>query len=146
MISIQKSCEVLSSVDRVWEIVSDTGNDERYWTALRDVKVLSNEGNRIEREANVGPRAFSNKSHQTLVLDPKKSIKLTMAGATMAGERSLVLVPLGKNNTRIDVSWIFEVKEVPGFVQGLVKGQISKATEEALKKIKEEAEQVISAQ
>jgi hypothetical protein len=132
-------------VDRVWDIVSDTDKDETYWTALRDVKVLRKEGNTIEREANVGPRAFAHKSRQTLVLDPKKSIKLTMAGATMAGERNLVLVPLGKTNTRIDVSWRFEVKDAPGFVQVLVKRQISKATEEALDRIKEETERILLA-
>jgi carbon monoxide dehydrogenase subunit G len=145
MITIDKSCEIPSSVDRVWDIVSDTDKDETYWTALRDVKVLRKEGNTIEREANVGPRAFAHKSRQTLVLDPKKSIKLTMAGATMAGERNLVLVPLGKTNTRIDVSWRFEVKDAPGFVQVLVKRQISKATEEALDRIKEETERILLA-
>ena len=72
-----------------------------------------------------------NTTRQTLVLDPRKSIKLTMAGAPMTGERNLVLVPLGKNKTRIDVSWRFQVNDVPGFVQGIVRGQISKATEEA---------------
>jgi hypothetical protein len=68
-----------------------------------------------------------------------------MAGATMAGERNLVLVPLGKTNTRIDVSWRFEVKDAPGFVQVLVKRQISKATEEALDRIKEETERILLA-
>jgi carbon monoxide dehydrogenase subunit G len=145
MITIDKSCEIPSNADRVWDIVSDTDKDETYWTALRDVKVLRKEGNTIEREANVGPRAFAHKSRQTLVLDPKKSIKLTMAGATMAGERNLVLVPLGKTNTRIDVSWRFEVKDAPGFVQVLVKRQISKATEEALDRIKEETERILLA-
>jgi hypothetical protein len=61
MITIDKSCEIPSSVDRVWEIVSDTDKDETYWTALRDIKVLRKEGNTIEREANVGPRAFAQK-------------------------------------------------------------------------------------
>jgi hypothetical protein len=139
MITIDKSCEIPSSVDRVWDIVSDTDKDETYWTALRDIKVLRKEGNTIEREANVGPRAFARKSRQTLVLNPKRSIELTMAGESMEGGRKIVLVPLGKNSTRVDVSWTLEVKDVPGFVQGIVKGQISKATEEALKKVKLEA-------
>jgi hypothetical protein len=140
MITIDKSCEIPSSVDRVWEIVSDTDKDETYWTALRDIKVLRKEGNTIEREANVGPRAFARKSRQTLVLNPKTSIELTMAGESMAGGRKIVLVPLGKNSTKVDVSWTLEVKDVPGFVQGIIKGQIAKATEEALKKVKLEAE------
>ena len=140
MVTIEKSCEILASVEGVWDIVSDTDRDQEYWTALRDIKVISKEGSTVVREADVGPRAFSHRSKQTLVLDPKKSIKLTMSGEPMRGERSLTLVPLGKNNTRVDVSWSFELLDVPGFVVSLVKGQISKATDEALKRIKAEAE------
>jgi hypothetical protein len=140
MVTIDKSCEILTSVDRVWEIISDTDKDEAHWGAIRDIKVLKRDGNTIEREAMVGPRAFAHKSRQTILLDPKKSIGLTMVGEAMSGERKIVLVPLGKNSTRVDVSWKLEVKDVPGFVQNIVKGQISKATDDALKKIKREAE------
>jgi len=140
MITIERSCEIISNVDRVWELVSDTDKDEAYWGAIKDIKVLKRDGNTIEREAVVGPRAFARKSRQTLVLDPKKSINLTMAGESMSGERRLILVPMGKNSVRVDVTWKLEVKDVPGFVQGIVKGQISKATENALKKFKKEAE------
>jgi len=140
MITIEKSVEILSTVDRVWELLADTDKDEEHWGAIKDIKVIKRDGNTIEREAMVGPRAFAHKSRQTLVLDPKKSIRLTMAGEGMMGERKVTFVPLGKNNTRVDVSWKLEVKDVPGFVQNIVKGQISKATEEALKKFKKEAE------
>lgn len=140
MITIERSCEIISNVDRVWELVSDTDKDEAYWGAIKDIRVLKRDGNTIEREAVVGPRAFARKSRQILVLDPKKSISLTMAGESMSGERKLILVPMGKNSTRVDVTWKLEVKDVPGFVQGIVKGQISKATEDALKKFKKEAE------
>jgi ribosome-associated toxin RatA of RatAB toxin-antitoxin module len=138
--TVERSCDILSSVERVWDIISDTDRDPEYWTGVRDIKILSKDGNTIKREAGVGLRAFDHTSRQTLVLDPKKSIKLTIAGSPLEGERNLVLVPLGKNNTRIDVSWRFEVKDVPAFVPGLVKIRISKATDGALKAIKEEAE------
>jgi len=145
MLTIDKSCEILSSVDRVWALISDTDKDQENWGAIRDIKVIKSEGNTIEREAMVGPRAFARKSRQTLVMDPKKSIQLTMAGEGMSGERKVVLLPMGKNSTRVDVSWRLEVKDVPGFVQGIVKGQISKATEDALKRFKKEAERAPSA-
>ncbi len=97
----------------------------------------------MEREAVVGPRAFAHKSKQTLVFDPKRSIGLTMTGEGMDGRASRSpSLPMGKNGTRVEVSWKLEVKNVPGFVQGIVKGQISKATEDALKKFKNEAERV----
>jgi hypothetical protein len=105
MIEIEKSREIISSVDSVWEILSDTDKDEEYWGAIRDIKVLKKDGNIIEREATVGPRAFAQKSRQTIVLDPKKSIGLTMTGEGMGGERKITLVPKGENSTRVDVSW-----------------------------------------
>ena len=146
MVAIDKSCEILSSVDRVWDLISDTDKDQDYWGAIRDVKVLKREGNAIEREATVGPRAFAQKSRQTIVLDPKKSIGLTINGDSMAGERRIVLTPTGENSTRVDVSWKLEVRDVPGFVQGIVRGQIAKATEDALKKFKTEAEGAASSE
>jgi len=140
MITIEKSCEILSSIDRVWELMSDTDKDEQHWGTIRDIKVLRRDGNTVEREAMVGPRAFAHKSRQTLVLDPRKSIELTMVGEGMAGERKVVLASTGEDSTRVDVTWRLEVKDVPGFVQGIVKGQISKATEDALMRFKKEAE------
>ena len=140
MVTIEKSCEMLASVDRVWELISDTDKDQENWGAIKDIKVLKRDGNTIEREAMVGPGAFARKSMQTLVLEPKRSIGMTMAGEGMGGERKIVLVPTGENSTRVDVSWSLEVKGVPGFVQNIVKSQISKATDGALKKIKKEAE------
>jgi carbon monoxide dehydrogenase subunit G len=140
MVKIEKSCDMLASVDRVWELISDTDRDQENWGAIKDIKVLKRDGNTIEREAMVGPGAFARKSTQTLVLEPKRSIGMTMAGEGMGGERKIILVPTGENSTRVDVSWSLEVKGVPGFVQNIVKSQISKATDAALKKIKKEVE------
>ncbi|MGH9920487.1 MAG: type II toxin-antitoxin system RatA family toxin, partial [Nitrososphaerales archaeon] len=128
MTTIEKSCEMLASVDRVWALISDTDRDESYWGAIRDVKVLKKEGNTIEREAMVGPKAFSHKSHQIIVFDPKKTIELSMTGTTMDGGRTIRFVPTGPKSTRVDVVWDLKLKDVPGFVQTIVKGQISKAT------------------
>ena len=140
MIEIVKSREISAGVGRVWELISDTDRDEERWGAIRDIKVLKREGNTIEREATVGPRAFGHKGRQTIVLNPKKSIGLTMSGEGVTGERTITLVPKGEGSTRVDVSWKIDVKDVPGFVQGIVKGQISKATEDALEKFQQEAE------
>jgi carbon monoxide dehydrogenase subunit G len=144
LVKISKSREMRASVDSVWEILSDTDNDQKYWTNIRDIKVLSRDGNTIEREAKVGPQAFSHESRQTMILDPKKSIKLMMTGDTMQGGRMITLVPVAKNGARVDVEWDFELKNVPGFVQDIVKNQLSKSTEKALSKIAEEAERSAS--
>ncbi len=140
MASISKSQEIHASVNRVWRIISELNNEPKYWTSIRDIKVLRENGNLIEREATVGPSGFSQRTRQTIVLTPKKSIKLSMSGDTIAGERTITLAPRSKNNTTVDVKWSFELKGVPEFVQGIVKNQISKVTAKALAMIAEEAE------
>lgn len=140
MVKISKSKEMLTSVDRAWEVVSDVDNDQKYWSQIRDIKVTRKEGNTVERDATVGPKTFSHKSHQVIAFDPRKTIKLTMTGGPMDGERTITLVPLGKNSTRVEVEWDLHLKDVPGFVQTIVKGQIGKATENALDKLAEVAE------
>jgi hypothetical protein len=136
--TIEKSCEISSNVDLVWGLVSKIDDDEKYWGAIKDVKILRREGNTIEREATVGLR--DHKTRQTIVFDPRKSIRLTLVGDGIRGERTINLVPMGKTSTRIDVAWKMEVLDVPGFVEGLVNRQLSKVTKEALERFKREAE------
>jgi hypothetical protein len=67
-------------------------------------------------------------------------MRLTLKADQIAGERTIVLVPVTKNETRVNVAWDLALSGVPGFVEGIVKNQISKVTEEALKKVAEAAE------
>src|SRR5580704_16817626 len=103
MTKISKTKEMHAGLEQVWAIFADTDDDPQYWDALRDVKVTNNDGTTIVRDATVGPRAFSHRSHQIITLDPRRSIKLMMTGAPMDGERVITFVPMGKNSTRVDV-------------------------------------------
>jgi len=136
---ITKNREVRAGVDRIWEILVDWENERKYWTNERDIKVLSSGGNVIEREATVGPRGFAQKTRQKIVLDPKRSIRLSLEGEQIAGERTIVLTPMSKNETRVEVAWDLVLDGVPGFVEGMVKNQIAKVTEDALRKVAEAA-------
>jgi Polyketide cyclase / dehydrase and lipid transport len=136
---ITKNREVRAGVDRIWEILVDWENERKYWTNERDIKVLSSDGNVIEREATVGPRGFAQKTRQKIVLDPKKSIRLSLEGEQIAGERTIVLTPMSKNETRVEVAWDLVLDGVPGFVEGIVKNQVAKVTEDALRKVAEAA-------
>jgi ribosome-associated toxin RatA of RatAB toxin-antitoxin module len=140
MVNISKSKEMMIGVEKAWEVLSDVDNDPQYWSQIRDIKVTRAEGNIVERDATVGPKTFSHKSHQVIVFDPKKTIKLTMTGGPIDGQRTITFVPLGKNSTRVEVEWELRLKDVPGFVQTIVKGQIAKATENALDRLAEAAE------
>jgi len=141
MIEINKSRDVSSPSERVWETISSLENERKYWPSLKNIKILSRNGNIIEREATIprGPLGDA-KSLQTLVLNPKKSIFLTMTKGPMLGTRKIILDSLNEDKTRIDITWEFELKGIPGFAQGFVKENISQATDEALNRIGEETE------
>ena len=53
------------------------------------------------------------------------------------GERNLVLVPMSRNRTRVDVRWRFEPRGIPKFASDLVGEEIAKRTEEELNRIEE---------
>jgi hypothetical protein len=59
---------------------------------------ISKDGNVIEREVTVGFR--KSKSRQTILLNPKKSVEITMTEGPVNGTRVITLVPLsGDSNS-----------------------------------------------
>ncbi len=140
MLAVAKNREIRASADKVWDALVDWKNEPKYWTNVRDIKVLKSEGARIEREATVGPRGFARKTRQTVVLEPMRSIRLSFEGEGVAGEKTTLVEPLAGGNTRVDVAWSLGITGVPDFVEAIIRNQLSKITEEALKKIGEAAE------
>ncbi len=140
MVVIVRNREIRAGVDRVWDTLVDWEGEKRYWTNVRYIRVLKSEGTTIEREATVGPRGFARKTRQTVILEPKKSIRLEFTGEGISGERTILVVPSAEGRTRVDVAWSLEIAGVPGFVEGIVSSQIAKVTEDALKKIAAVAE------
>jgi len=143
MIEINKSQEVVAPVEKVWQFVGDLENEQKYWTVLRNVKILRKKDSlTVEREATIqrGPMGEA-KSLQTLSIDPvQKMSTLTMTDGPMLGTRKVVLNSVDGKKTKIDVSWKFELKGIPGFAQGFVKDNISDVTEKAIATIAQDSE------
>ncbi len=136
-----KSREIASSIDRIWDVISNLDIERKLWSVIKDVRVLRREGNTIEREATIMRGPMGNvKSLQTLVLDPKRSMILTMTKGPLIGTRKMVLHSSEGDRTRIDVIWEFELEGIPGFAQSFVKNTISEVTESALDQIAEKGE------
>ena len=145
MVSVAKGREIMAAADRVWEELVDWENESTYWPNVSGIKVLKSEGTQIEREATVGPGGFAKRTRQTIVLEPKKSIRLAFAGDEVVGRRGITVVPLTDGRSKLEVTWELELSRIPGLVQNLVRNQmvssqISKATEAALEKIAAAAE------
>ena len=140
-IKIDASRVVAAPLDKVWDIVADVDNDPKYYRGLNDIKNISKEGNKIEREVAVG--FLKHRARQTIVLNPKQSVEVRMTRGPIQGTRITMLSPIDGNKTRIDVSWRFTPAGIPVFVHKMVKSEISKGINEALEKIASQLEPTI---
>ncbi|HKX82422.1 MAG TPA: SRPBCC family protein [Nitrososphaera sp.] len=132
MVTITASREISAPQSRVWKVVSDIDNEPVYWHGTKAVKNLSRSGNTVEREVTI---AFKNSlTRQTVVLDPDKSIDITITEGPMKGSKKITLVPDG-DRTRVDVVWDIKLAGFLGMFTGMVKKHIGEGTDDALERI-----------
>jgi carbon monoxide dehydrogenase subunit G len=132
MVTLNASQEVSAPLDRVWDVVADMDNEPKYWHGTKAVKNISRNGNVIEREVTIAFR--DSKCRQIVVLNPKKSIQITITDGPMKGTKVVTLKPSG-DRTRIDVVWEIKLAGFLGMFSGMVKKHIAEGTEEALARI-----------
>lgn len=138
MITINTSREISASLDRIWNIIADVDNEPKYWHGTKTVKNISRDNNRIEREVTI---AFKDsKCRQTVLLNPNKSVEIIITEGPIKGTKTVMLQPLDNRKTRIDVVWKIKLTGFLSIFSGMVKGHISKGTDEALVRIAEAAE------
>jgi ribosome-associated toxin RatA of RatAB toxin-antitoxin module len=133
LVAINASREVSAPVDKVWEVVSDVDNEPKYWHGTKTVKNISRNGNTIKREVTISFK--DSRCLQTLVLDPNKSVEITITEGPMKGRKVVMLNPLSDDKTRIDVVWDIKLAGFLGMFTGMVKKHIAEGTEEALDRI-----------
>jgi carbon monoxide dehydrogenase subunit G len=132
MATINASREISAPLDRVWDIVADVDNEPEYWHGTKTVKNISRSGNTIEREVTI---AFKDsKCRQTVMLNPKKSVEITITEGPLKGTKAVTLSPSG-DKTRIDVVWDIKLAGFLGMFTGMVKKHIAEGTDEALERI-----------
>jgi uncharacterized protein YndB with AHSA1/START domain len=132
MVAINASREIAAPVSRVWQIVSDVDNEPKYWLGTKTVKNIRKSGNTIEREVTIAFR--DSLCRQTVVLDPEKSVEITITEGPMKGTKKVTLSPVGEM-TRIDAIWDIKLAGFLGMFSGMVKKHIAEGTEEALDRI-----------
>lgn len=138
MITINTSREISASLDRIWNIIADVDNEPKYWHGTKTVKNISRDNNRIEREVTI---AFKDsKCRQTVLLNPNKSVEIIITEGPIKGTKTVMLHPLDNRKTRIDVVWKIKLTGFLSVFSGMVKGHISKGTDEALVRIAEAVE------
>ena len=132
MVTINASREVSAPLDRVWDIVADVDNEPQYWHGTKTVRNISKNDNTIEREVTI---AFKDsKCRQTVILNPKKSVDISITDGPLRGTKVVTLSPSGEK-TKIDVVWDIKLTGFLGMFTGMVKKHIGEGTEEALARI-----------
>ena len=72
MATIEVEVEIDASQDKVWEVISDIDNEPKFWKGTKEVRNLSKEGNKVNREIIIAFR--DQKCLQEVTLQPKEKI------------------------------------------------------------------------
>ena len=129
--------EINSTVEKVWEVISDIDNEPKFWKGTKEVKTISVEGDTIKREITIAFR--DQKCLQEIQLKPKKSIKAKFTKGILDGTKTITLTP--KNNSIIlETSWDIKLSGRMNMFTAIIKNHIESGTKQALSSIKEEIE------
>lgn len=132
MVAINASREIAAPMSRVWQIISDVDNEPKYWHGTKTVRNIRKSGNIIEREVTIAFR--DSVCRQTVVLEPERSVEITITEGPMKGSKTVTLSPVG-DKTRIDAIWDIKFAGFLGMFTGMVKKHIAEGTEDALDRI-----------
>jgi len=137
MTIIQASVDIKAPVGKIWEIISDLDNEPKFWKGTKEVRNISKEGNKINREITIAFR--DQKCLQDVTLYPKEKIQAVFTKGIIKGIKTITL---NKKNDGVNVEAVWDIKlsGMMGMFTGIVKKHIKSGTEQALQSIKQEAE------
>jgi uncharacterized protein YndB with AHSA1/START domain len=145
---IKASREISSSIDQVWNVVSNIDNETKYWSTFKAIKninktAINMTANTTEREVTIvtGPLGET-VTHQFVTVNPEQFVVETnITKGPLTGTRTLTLSPSPNTNaTRIDAVWNVDMSGIPFFGRGFAKDGIMRTTEQALSNIAAEVE------
>ena len=138
MPKIERSIEINSTRDKLWEIISDVDNEAQYWLGTKSVHNISRQGNEIEREIT---QNFRNaKIKQKVVLHPKDSVEVQYLKGITEGVKILTIESLDENRQRLKAFWDIRFPGVYRLATPMIKSHVEKGTIGALERIKKAAE------
>ena len=137
MVTIEVFITINSTIDKVWDLVSDIDNEPKYWKGTKQVRNISKEGNTITREVTI---AFKDsKCMQTVTFYPKEKIHVEFTEGILMGTKTLRLTP-HESSTKLDAIWNIKLSGMMGMFTGMIKKHVKSGTEQALESIKQEIE------
>ncbi len=137
MAIIEIEIEINSTVDKVWDVVSDIDNEPKFWKGTKEIKNLSKDGNTVNREITIAFR--DQKCMQEVKLQPKEKIEFKFTKGIISGEKTISLIPKDEK-TILNTVWDIKLTGMMGMFTGIIKKHIKSGTEQAMQSIKKEIE------
>ena len=137
MTIIQASGDIKAAVEKIWEIISDFDNETKFWKGTKEVRNISKDGNKINRESTIAFR--DQKCLQDVTLYPKEKIQAVFTKGIINGTKTITL---NKKNdgANVEAVWDIKLSGMMGMFTGIVKKHMKCGTEQALQSIKQEVE------
>jgi len=134
---IKTSVIINSTVDKIWNIISDIDNEPKFWKGTKEVRNISKEENTTKREITI---AFKDKKcMQRVTLFPKERIEAIFTEGIIEGQKIISLEQI-ENGCKLEAMWDMKLSGMMGMFTGMIKKHIKSGTEQALQAIKEEVE------
>jgi carbon monoxide dehydrogenase subunit G len=137
MAKIEVSTKIKSTVDKVWDIISDIDNEAKYWKGTKEIHNISKDGNKIKREIIIAFR--DSKCLQEVTLNPKEKIEVEFTKGIIEGTKTINLKTL-EGEILLEAIWDVKLSGMMGMFTGMIKKHVKSGTEQALQAIKSEAE------
>jgi len=137
MAKIEVSTKIKSTVDKVWDIISDIDNETKYWKGTKEIHNISKDGNKINREVIIAFR--DSKCLQEVTLNPKEKIEIVFTKGIIQGTKTINLKML-EGEILLEAIWDVKLSGMMGMFTGMIKKHVKSGTEQALQAIKLEAE------
>ena len=137
MVTIEVEVEIDAPQDKVWEIISDIDNEPKFWKGTKEVRNLSKEGNKVNREIIIAFR--DQKCLQEVTLQPKEKIEAKFTKGIIQGEKIVSIIPRDEK-VILKTIWNVRLTGLMGMFTGMIKNHIKSGTEQAMQSIKNEIE------
>ena len=137
MTEINASVVINSSVDKIWDIISDINNEPEFWKGTKSIRNISQEGNTTKREITI---AFKDKKClQDVTLYPKEKVEAVFTKGIINGRKTITIQEIN-DGYELEAVWDIKLSGMMGMFTGMIKKHIQSGTEQALTEIKREVE------
>ena len=137
MTEINASVVINSSVDKIWDVISDINNEPEFWKGTKSIRNISQEGNTTKREITI---AFKDKKClQDVTLYPKEKVEAVFTKGIINGRKTVSIHEID-NGYELEAIWDIKLSGMMGMFTGMIKKHIQSGTEQALIEIKREVE------